>query len=159
MRRKKFDRKLYEQYDAKAKKYAIAELKKVGLVAEEHPQKTKVDLIVSKDGEEVFYVETEIKTALDGEFPFATLQLPHRKEKFCGLNKPTLFMLFSSNGKRYFAVWDRYVTASQLAEVSNKYIIGGEFFFQIPLSQTDRSIQNALKRLDDETDSGTEKRS
>lgn len=159
MRRKKFDRELYKKYDALAKKFALAELKKVGLAGEEHPQKTKVDLIVKKDDEVLFYVETEIKTALDGEFPFATLQLPHRKEKFCGLDKPTLFMLFSSNGKRYFCVWDRHVVGSQLAEVSNKYILGGEFFYQIPLSQTDRSLKNALKRLDDETDSGASERS
>jgi hypothetical protein len=155
MRRKRFDRELYEKYDAMAKSYAQREFKKLGLglVCEEHPQKTHVDLIVEKaPGEILFYVETEIKTALDGEFPFATLQLPHRKEKFCGLDKPTLFMLFSSDGKKYFCVWDQHVVGSSLAEVSNKYIKGGEFFFQIPLAYTDRSLKNALKRLNGEID-------
>lgn len=156
MRRKKFDRKLYAKYDQKAKEFALAELKKVGLEAEEHRLKTHVDLVVEKDGEVYFYVETEIKTALDGDFPYETLQLPHRKEKFCGLDKPTLFMLFSSNGKRYFCVWDQHVVGSGVAEVSNKYIKGGEFFFQIPLAYTDRSLKNALKRLDGEIDQRTE---
>jgi hypothetical protein len=152
MRRKRFDRKLYEMYDAKAKEYAKAELKKVELVGEDHPQKTNVDLVVQKDDKIFFYVETEIKTALDGDFPFVTLQLPHRKEKFCGLDKPTLFMLFSSNGSKYFCVWDQHVVGSNLAEVSNKYIKGGEFFFQIPLAYTDRSLKDALKRLNREID-------
>ncbi len=151
MRRKKFDRKLYEMYDAKAKKFARAELEAQGLKVEDHPLKTKVDLIVKNGDDVLFYVETEIKTALDKPFPYATLQLPHRKEKFCGLDKPTLFMLFSSNGKQYFCVWDAHVACSNLAEVSNKYIVGGEFFFQIPIENTDRSLENALKRFADET--------
>ena len=153
MRRKHFDKELYAMYDAKAKEYTRNEFEDLhgGWVVEDHPLKTKVDLIVKKDDEIAFYVECEIKTALDKPFEYETLQLPQRKEKFCGLDKPTLFMLFSTDGSSYFCVWDRHVSGSTLAEVSNRYMKFGEYFFQIPVGNTDRRLADALKRLANET--------
>jgi len=161
MRRKRFDRELYDQYDAIAKKYATNELQELGFVVEPHPLKTKVDLIVKRDDTPIFYVECEIKKALDKPFEYDTLQLPHRKEKFCNLDLPTLFMLFCTKGESYFCVWDKEVVSSNVVEVANKYMYSGEFFFQIPLAKTYRRAEDALGKLqtdvqDTKTDSRTE---
>ena len=118
----------------------------MGSEVRNHRLKRSVDLVVSKDGEDLFFVECEIKTALDEEFKYDDLQLPERKSKFIGMELPTLFMLFSSTGDRYFCVWGRFVEKSPLEEVSNRHIRSGEFFYKIPLTDCDTKLADALKR-------------
>ena len=148
-KRKPFDKNLYDQYDKLAKKYAINILELSGYKVRGNAKKTGVDLIVSdKNNNDLFFVEVEIKRYIKaGEsFSFDTLHVPHRKAKYCGLDKPTLFILFSECGKSYLCVWDNIITASPIKEVENKYVTKGEVFFDVPMNHVDDSIDKALKR-------------
>ncbi len=146
MNRKPFDRELYDRYDGMARDYAKRELEAVGYSIEDNEKKMGVDLIVKKGDQILFYVECEIKTALDKPFNYETLQLPERKLKFCNLDYPTLFTLFSTKGDKYFAVWDKFVRESPLKEVYNKYVSYREFFFQIPVENCNQNLAGAMRR-------------
>ncbi|MHA2009843.1 MAG: hypothetical protein ACXADW_02795 [Candidatus Hodarchaeales archaeon] len=145
---KKFDRGLYEKYDDLAKSHAKQAFKKVRYKVREHPDRHAVDLIVSR-GEKVFYVETEIKLELDkGNWKWPDIRIPWRKRKFCGLDRPTLFILFSKKGDKFFCFWDNVVTKDKIKEIKNKYFQGGgEYFFLIPMSETFNDIKSALKNI------------
>ncbi len=144
-RRKFFDKGLYAKYDQVARKYAKAAISDDFEVTD-NPKKMGVDLIVSKNSVPTFNVECEIKKALDKPFEYGTLQLPERKGKFCTLDLPTLFMLFSSNGSKYFCTWDKFVMASPLAEVHNKYMACREYFYQIPMADVNNNFEDAYRR-------------
>lgn len=149
MANKPFDKKLFAQFDQLAKDYALKVLREAGLTVKNHPRKMSVDLIVTENDQPAFYVETEIKRYLNGNEPFAftTLHLPSRKIKFCQLDLPTLFILFSEEGHRFLCVWSQYVLSSPLVEVNNKYVHKGESFADIDIAKyVDDSIEKALKR-------------
>lgn len=144
-RRKHFDRDLYNKYDKAARKYAKAAIGDKFEVID-NPKKMGVDLIVKKNDVPIFYIETEIKKALDKPFEYGTLQLPERKSKFCTLDLPTLFMLFSSDGSKYFCTWDKFVSISPLAEIHNKYMSCREYFFQVPMVNVNNNFEDAFRR-------------
>jgi len=146
--RKPFDRKLYAKYDELARKYSRSELIPLGYVVKDNPRKTGVDLIVEKDDEIIFYVECEIKKALEGgKFPYDEVNLPERKKKYVGLKYPTLFMIFDPLGEHLICFWDKWIDKCNLEEVHNRYMRQGEYFFKIPLKWTDKNAISALKRL------------
>jgi hypothetical protein len=150
MPNKPFSTHLYYKYDKKAKKFAIKILEKEEFIVEKPKNKKSVDLIVrwKKVPSMYFYVETEIKRYLSvvKNFDFDTLHLPKRKKKFCELDRPTLFMLFSEEGDKYLCVWSTYVLKSPLKEIKNRYVKKGELFFDISIKYVDNNIKRALKR-------------
>lgn len=148
MKNKRFDKKLYERYDRIAKEYTYSILNDIGYDARESDRKYGVDVIVYKNDEHIFNVECEIKTHLNGneEFKYSTLRIPERKTKFCKLEKPTLFILFSESGHRYFCVWDKRIINSPLLEIPNVYISYGEYFYDIPMKWVDNDIEKAMRR-------------
>jgi hypothetical protein len=109
---KRFNKKLFDQNDPKARKIAIEYFAKMGILLEDHPNKYGPDLVAScklcteaygpnssldtceicgheyepvREHELVppFYVEVEIKRVWRGEeFPYATVQFPERKAKY-----------------------------------------------------------------------------
>lgn len=148
MIKKQFSKSLFEQYDELAKRCAKKLLRQSGFSVSQNKDRYEVDLIASKDGIELFFCEVEVKTHIKpGEpFPWDTLNIPSRKAKYCGLRLPTLFCLFSKCGTSGLFVWDKFVVASDVNEVSNKYVQEGEKFFQVPISQVDTTLEKALKR-------------
>lgn len=146
--RKKFNRSLYARYDNLAKQYGKDLIESIGLNVREHSHKMKVDLIVSNNqGEDLFYLEVEIKTALSANFKYPTLHIPYRKSKFCGLSLPTLFCLFSEDGQHYMCVWSKFVEKSKVEEVSNYMVRAGERFYIVDIKKhVDTDIKNALRR-------------
>ena len=145
--RKPFSRRLYNKYDELAKSFGAREFEKIGLIATPNKKKTAVDLVVTNsNGVVVCYAEVEIKKALDKPFDYDTIQLPERKWKYAKLEHPTLFMLFSSDGSKYFCFWDKFVLKAECTEVFNKYVACNEMFFQIPLKNADSDIQKAFRR-------------
>ena len=147
--RKRFDRDLYNTYDGAAKKYAKSVLKTTEYEIEDNKKKTGVDLIVKKDNEIKFFIEVEIKTAIrdDEKFEYPTLNIASRKRKFCVLEYPTLFMIFSKSGLSYLCCWDKFILISPEREVKNKFVYSGETFFQINIKKhVDNNIKPALRR-------------
>lgn len=143
MKIKKFDSRLYKKYDNKAKQYAIKLLNKNNIVATENIDKKGVDLI-AQNGKKTFYVETEIKLAINNKkFLYDTVRLTFRKSKYCQLDKPTLFILFSKTGSKYFCIWSDTVLASPIVKINNKYM-EKEMFYDIPIEKTFTDIKRAI---------------
>lgn len=146
--RKRFDRDLWLENDAKARK-AVENLfsKFENIEVKPHKDHRKVDLEVFIDGEHVANVETEIKRVWKAEnFQYESVQFPERKKKFCELDKPTLFIMWNFDTSSYLVVAGSDLTESPCVEVPNKYVYKGEKFFQVPLNKVHfNDISTALK--------------
>lgn len=134
--RKKFDKALYEENDAKARKAAKEVLKDYEVI--DNPRKMGVDLIVlDKNNKDkvLFYVECECKRVWKKDFLYDTVQFPERKKKYTELDKPTYFIMFNHDFSEYLVVKGSDLAASPLEIVPNKYITYGEKFFKVPISK------------------------
>jgi len=134
--RKKFDKDLYDTYDSIAKEAAKDALQKKGYTVCDNTDKYAQDLVAEKDGE-MFLVETEVKNVWKGpEFPYDTVQLPQRKQKF--FVEPTLFYIWNKQLDSAITFLSEDIKDLTPVEVPNRYVYKGEYFFQIPLDLTTR---------------------
>jgi len=147
MARKRFSTDLYEKYDKMAKDLVRKEVPEEFEVRD-NPQKMGVDLFAYKDGKISFNIEPECKVCWPAgeDFPWATINLPVRKSKYCHYPEPTLFVIFRADGEAYKCFWSWHVLASEIKEVSNKYNKSGELFFDVEMKYTFNSIKAALRR-------------
>ena len=129
---KKFDKKLFEANDRKARDWTTQFLTSKGFKVREHPNKYAQDLIAVKDGDE-WLVECELKHVWNDRYE--TLQLPERKKKFC--NERTMFFVIISEDES-FVFTNKTVLSSPLVEVRNTHGPTGEKFFQIPVDRCKR---------------------
>lgn len=128
MRRKRFDRDLYNKNDKLAKD---AMLKHLGKGWKENPKKTAPDLI-SDDGES--YVEVEIKRVWKGEkFQYPDVQLPQRKGKWKDLDIE--FYILNNELTHAIKIKASSLKDKYLREVPNKYVYAGEYFYGIPMKE------------------------
>jgi hypothetical protein len=136
--RKKFDKELYALNDKLAKDAAMLVLSGAGYTqVRESPRKTDVDLqVLDKDGNIMFYVEVERKAVwTTPEFPYTNVQFPERKTKYANLDKPTYYLMFSGDMKKYLVVKGQDLLTSPIEMVRNKYVAYGEMFYQVPLDR------------------------
>ena len=135
--RKRFDPALYAENDKLAKDAVKDALKNTPYQVMENPKKRNVDLLVYKNSKHIAYIETEIKKFKweTNDFKYMTVQLPERKRKYCGLDLPTLFIIWNIDQTAFLAFWDKDVLTSSSVEVANKYNFRGEHFFQIPIEK------------------------
>jgi len=159
MATKKFNKKLFEQNDPKARKIAKEYFAKRGIKLEDHKNKYGPDLVakcklcLEAFGENTtldiceicggdpeyqtcefcppFYVEVEIKRVWkDKKFPWATVQFPERKAKYVyQSNIPVKFFMLNAKCNRAFIVDGKDILKSKLVPVYNKYMKGGDEFF------------------------------
>lgn len=130
MIKKRFDHELYKQNDQKAKK---AVLKYLGKGWKENPKRTDVDL-TNFIG--TAFVECEIKQRFTGkEFPYETVQLPERKNKWKHLN--VRYFILNKECTHAVIIYPKSLKKNRLKEVPNKYVFKGEYFYQIPVKECD----------------------
>lgn len=135
---KRFDKKLYIEND-KAGKEVVRKTYNSKFFNDNirvYPNlgKYDVDMTMYRGEDIIAYVEVEVKHNWSGyKFPFSTVQIPERKDKFIGLGKPTIFCVVNSEKTRFFAVLDIHLTKDRLRVVPNKYVKEGEKFFQVPV--------------------------
>lgn len=130
--RKRFDPTLYEENDKIAKDFVKNLLKGTQYQAIDNPKKRGVDLLIYKDSVHICNIECEIKRVWKNkEFPYDSVQIPVRKEKYAILDKPTIFTMLNNNQTDYLCFTNKEMLASPRVEVPNKYVYKGEFFFQI----------------------------
>lgn len=130
--RKRFDPALYAENDEIARNFVKDILKDSGYQALDNPKKMGVDLLIYKDSVHIANVECEIKRVWKTtEFPYDSIQIPCRKEKYTGLKQPTVFLMLNADQSQYLAITDKSLLASPKKEVPNKYVYKGEFFFQV----------------------------
>jgi len=136
--RKRFDKELYEQNDAKAKAAAKLYYNSQGIEVEKNPKRYGPDLRAFKDGQFIGFIECEIKKVWKDEvFPYETIQFPERKAKYVTQNEdhPVTFFMLNKPCNRALIVEGKDMIESKLKEVPNKYVPRGEFFFQVPLNK------------------------
>ena len=140
--KKRFDRALYEEYDKKARKATTDYLKGIGFEVCEHPNRYAQDLIAFSPMDNYeFYAECEVKVIWDSEeFPYETVQLPQRKQKFFDGN--TKFFIWNKGLTKAITFWDAEISDLIPVEVPNKYVHKGEYFYQIPLEITEYAISS-----------------
>ena len=106
-----------------------------GYKVEDNPDQYGADLIVNTGWEE-FYSEVEIKRVWSGPtFKYDTLQIPSRKQKFIGLDKQCVFMVFNNEQTHAFVCHGDTLKESPIVEVPNKYVYAGEMFYQVPITK------------------------
>lgn len=130
--RKRFDPQLYAENDAIAKDFIKNLLKGTAYQAIDNPKKRGVDLLIYKDSVHICNIECEIKRVWkDSVFPYESVQIPVRKEKYAILELPTIFTMLNGTQSDYLCFTSQQMLASPKKEVPNKYVYKGEFFFQI----------------------------
>jgi len=150
--RKRFDPALYAENDEIARTFVKNILKGSGFQAMDNPKKRGVDLLIYKDSVHIANIECEIKRVWKTtEFPYESIQIPERKEKYTGLDKPTIFVMLNGDQTQYLAIKDKTLLASPKKEVPNKYVYQGEFFFQV---SKDQVTFNDLLKVLQEVNSG-----
>lgn len=139
---KRFNEGLYAQYDALACEATTEFLSSQGFSVMPNPNEYAQDLVVSHKGKQ-WLAECEVKTLWKhGRFPFESVQLPERKKKF--FNSLTTFFIWNMDLTKAAMFWSKDISKLTPVEVPNKYIAGGEYFYQIPLDMV-RFISRGTK--------------
>ena len=135
--RKKFDKELFAKYDKIARDATTSHLQDRGYTVIANPDKYAQDLIAYMpiDNYE-FDVECEIKRLWKSDsFPFDSVQLPQRKQKF--FNGRTRFFIWNEPLTKAATFWDYNINDLEPVEVRNKYLAKDEYFFQVPLDRVE----------------------
>lgn len=131
--RKRFDPELYAQNDEIARNFVKGLLKGTGYNAIDNVKKRGVDLLIYKDSEHICNIECEIKRVWkEKDFPYESIQVPVRKEKYALLEKPTIFLMMNNDQTAFLCIKSSDLLASPKKEVPNRYVYQGEYFFQVP---------------------------
>ena len=139
--RKRFSKRLFEDNDVLAR-ITVEKLRHHFGVDEFKDSKTRytVDREGWRENKHLMNVEVEVKHNWKKgmkEFPYETIHLPQRKEKYLNMEQPTHFVIFSSDLGGAIVFSDRTVNEyGELKEVPNKFVPKGEMFFNIPVDKT-----------------------
>lgn len=136
--RKQFSQELHTQNDIPARLAVSQYVEQSGLYVRENEDKYGPDLVVYRGFRPAYYIEVEVKRvwrAGRDTFPYPTVQLPERKQKFLKLGMPIEFWLLREDLQYAVIVPDFVLEKSPLVEVPNKYMQSGELFFQVDISQ------------------------
>ncbi len=130
--RKPFSPDQHQQDDSPAKIVIARYLVEKWKVNVQEGEKYDADLVCIRDGEVVGFVEVERRHNWTGVFPFQTVHVPARKEKFFRLDKPT--MLFSVRSDLQQAMWcsGKTILECPIKMLDNKHC-ENEDFFVVPL--------------------------
>lgn len=139
--RKRFSKSLFDDNDEIARN-AVDKLKHHFEVDEFRDSETRysVDREGWKSNKHLINVEVEVKHNWKRgmkTFPYDTIHLPQRKGKYLELDRPTHFVIFSSDMEGAIVFSDDTVKQfAELKEVPNKFVPKGELFFNIPVDKT-----------------------
>lgn len=136
--RKKFSEDLHRNYDSPARYAVMDYVSRNGLFVQDNDDKYGPDLIAYRGLKPYSYIEAEVKKVWRADqdiFPWDTIHLPERKEKFLKLGKPIEFYILREDLARAVVIPDFVVANSPKVEVKNKYIQEGELFFRIDITK------------------------
>ena len=137
---KKFDRKLFEEFDKLARDAGKRYWKAKGYHVVDNIDRYGPDLIVTPVGGSEysigdFYCEVEIKRP-----QYAHIQIPGRKAKFLNKDKynlPICFLVLNADQTYGYLIQGDTLAETPLVEVPNKYVWKGEKFFRVPKETID----------------------
>ena len=127
---KPFDKTLHSRHDYAAKNAVMEWLEGDGWTVYENPDKYGVDLLAYRDGRELM-IEVEIKRAWNVKFPFKSLHIPKRKEKFIKPN--TIFMVLNDSLTQAYAIHAEALNMCVTIEKNTSLTREPDQFFEIPL--------------------------
>ena len=133
---KPFDKNLHRKHDPHSRQIVKEFFAKLDIPLKDHPDQYEADLI-TEDG--LFLVEVEHRVVWKKEkFPFSTIHIPRRKNKFFKEGKvhyvslsddySMLGFLSAEKAKKYMK--DRY-----LEEVENRFVAKDEYFYNVPIRE------------------------
>lgn len=128
---KRFDKTLHASNDAAAKNAVIEWLEADDWDVAENPDVYGVDLIAERDGRRI-WVEVEIKRGWTGDFPFRSLHIPKRKEKF--IRPGVLFMVLDFTLTQAYVVTAETLSRCSLIEKNTSLTSEPDQFFEVPLT-------------------------
>ena len=141
--RKRFDRALYEAYDASARAALVSYLEGKGHTVVSNEENYNVDLITQKN-DITYFNECEVKTAWKSDWPshWEEIRIPERKQRLLDKHKTDIFSvlnfyIFRPDFKQAWRIKDTLLTQESLKEASGRYIQKGELFFHIPYTQAE----------------------
>ena len=140
--RKRFNRALYEAYDAAAKDKLVTLLEQKGHTIVNTEENYYVDVVSQKD-DYTYFNEAEVKVAWDGDWPthWAEIRIPERKQrlldKYDGANGVLNFYIFRKDMKQAWRIKDTSLTDDRLREAYGRNILKGELFYHIPYTEAE----------------------
>lgn len=147
--RKLFSPSLHKANDSLAKQAGMWHLLSTGATwVSENPDKYGCDLIY-RDGAGVErLLEVEIKkTWYNNSFPFETVNVLQRKEKYFKMGADLL--LLSGGLKDYLILDGPTILTASLVEVENKFVLENERFYQVPKERAEfYKFSKPLKKRD-----------
>lgn len=134
--RKPFDRTLFAENDARARLAVTRHLQSFGDVIAPNQNQFGVDLFcITPEGEQ-YQAECEVKRVWSGpDFPWQTVQLPQRKAKYRQGGAATYYYVLNSECTHAIVIPDELLDQYPPVEVPNKYVAGGEYFYQLPVDE------------------------
>jgi hypothetical protein len=135
---KKFDSELYKEFDKFgkniAKKYFYNHFK-IKLTDNSDPYGVDLNIIINND-KIIGNVEVEVRTNWKtNNFPYSTLNIPKRKEKFFINKLPCYFMSINKIGTRAFLCDSKIILLCKFEEVRNKFVGEEEYFYKVPIEK------------------------
>ena len=123
---KEFNEESHAANDKPAKDLVINFLKSKGLDAMENPDKYGIDIVVPR-------YEVERREIWIDEFPFKTVHIPARKEKF--LKHSIVYVVVNKDFNKMMFCRSEIIRQYNLIEVPNKSVPEGEYFYDVPIEK------------------------
>ena len=123
---KQFNKESHAANDKPAKDLVINFLKSKGLDAMENPDKYGIDIVVPR-------YEVERREIWIDEFPFKTVHIPARKEKF--LKHSIIYVVVNKDFNKLMFCRSEIIRQYNLIEVPNKSVPEGEYFYDVPIEK------------------------
>jgi len=123
---KEFNKESHAANDKPAKDLVINFLKSKGLDAMENPDKYGIDIVVPR-------YEVERREIWIDEFPFKTVHIPARKEKF--LKHSIVYAVVNKDFDKIMFCRSEVIRQYNLIEVPNKSVPEGEYFYDVPIEK------------------------
>jgi len=123
---KEFNKESHAANDKPAKDLVINFLKSKGLDAMENPDKYGIDIVVPR-------YEVERREIWIDEFPFKTVHIPARKEKF--LKHSIVYVVVNKDFDKLMFCRSEIIRQYNLIEVPNKSVPEGEYFYDVPIEK------------------------
>ena len=123
---KEFNKESHAANDKPAKDLVINFLKSKGVDATENPDKYGIDIIVPR-------YEVERREIWIDEFPFKTVHIPARKEKF--LKHSIVYVVVNKDFDKLMFCRSEIIRQYNLIEVPNKSVPEGEYFYDVPIEK------------------------
>ena len=123
---KEFNKESHAANDKPAKDLVINFLKSKGLDAMENPDKYGIDIVVPR-------YEVERREIWIDEFPFKTVHIPARKEKF--LKHSIVYVVVNKDFDKLMFCKSEVIRQYNMIEVPNKSVPEGEYFYDVPIEK------------------------